>query len=259
MLSESRAWAYLRRNRLRMERDLADTARRHRISAATYAQHSAIMAMLNQLVAGSVIDLGCGAKPYADAVSSRATRYDTLDLYPRGDVTYIADIQDMSIVPSCTYDCAICLEVLEHVPDPDRAMREIFRILRPGGCVLISVPHLSRLHEEPNDYHRFTKYGVEKLLENAGLEVLEIRTRGGLFSFLGHQVSSLALTLVWPIWGVRHVVWFLNRVVLVSGCLLLDRIGSTSRVLPLGYVAVGMKKDDGQTRVDGACRPLGDG
>ena len=118
------------------------------------------------------------------------------------------------------------------------------RILRPGGTVIVSVPHLSRLHEEPYDFYRFTRYGLRYLFEQHGFEVLEIQKKGGLFSFLGHQVSTLWLGLVWPIPGLRQFAWFLNKWLITWPCYGLDRITDRSGLFALGYVGIARKTSE---------------
>jgi SAM-dependent methyltransferase len=196
---------------------------------------------------GAVIDLGCGTMPFQDMIGGKVSTYHTLDIEPRSEgTTYVGDIQDMDIIEDASYDLAICLEVLEHVPSPPSAVQEILRILKPGGVAVFSVPHLSRLHDEPEDYYRFTKYGLRHVLEDAGFEVLELREKGGLLAFLGHQVSTLLLTAVWPVPGLRQLTWFLNKWLITWPCYGLDRLTSRSGVFALGYVGLarnpGMEK-----------------
>jgi SAM-dependent methyltransferase len=180
--------------------------------------------------------------PYAGAVTGRAEVYHTLELTPRFEqTTYTGDIQDMTMIEDGSYDSALCFEVLEHVPDPRRAMSEIHRILAPRGVALISVPHLSRLHDEPHDYYRFTRHGLDLLFNEAGFQVLEIRQKGGLLSFLGHQASSLLLSASWHVPVVRQVAWFLNKWLITVPCHHLDRALEGSGILALGYIGVGQK------------------
>jgi SAM-dependent methyltransferase len=147
----------------------------------------------------------------------------------------------MSMIPDESYDSALSLEVLEHVQDPWQAAGEIHRILRPGGILIVSVPHLSRLHEEPHDYFRFTVYGLQHLLETTGFEVVEIHRKGGLVSFLGHQVSTLLLSAVWPVAVLRKPVWFLNKWLVTRLWYRVDSLSNRSGIFALGYVAVARK------------------
>lgn len=82
---------------------------------------------------------------------------------------------DFDVCSSTTerlYDVVICEQVLEHVRDPVRAVRTLFRSVVPGGHVVVSTPFLIRVHKEPEDLWRFTSLGLRVLLEAAGFEVL---------------------------------------------------------------------------------------
>lgn len=233
---------WVRENRHRLEEELGTSPRRRFFSPAYYSQYQLTLPLMRRYVSGRLIDLGCGSMPYKSLIADRVNAYDSLDAYPHSsELTYVGDIQNMSMIAAETYDSAICLEVLEHVPDPFRAAAEILRILKPGGILVLSVPHLSRLHGEPHDYYRFTRYGVRRLLEKSGFTVLSLETRGGLFSFLGHQVATLVLGVVWRVPLVKNVIWFLNSWLVTRAAYKLDQIVDTSGIYAMGYTAVARK------------------
>jgi hypothetical protein len=86
---------------------------------------------------------------------------------------------------------------MEHTPDPWRILPEFRRLLRPGGHVILSVPFIYHLHGAPDDYFRFTSFGVYRLAAAAGLEVLEIATTGGLFHSICQALSIFTTACVW--------------------------------------------------------------
>ncbi len=98
---------------------------------------------------------------------ARIERYDILDLTPGEHVTIVADIQQMPHVADATFDCIVCTQVLLLVPDLFASAREMHRILKPGGLLLLTLPHVSLTiprDEFPNDYWRFTEDSVRLLL-----------------------------------------------------------------------------------------------
>ncbi len=182
----------MKKNRLRIDQDLSDPDQRKNFTPAMYAQYQVVVPVIFQYAHGKLIDIGCGDMPFKKFILKKTTQYDTIDVERRvPDVKFIGDIQNMAVLNDQSYDTAVCLEVLEHVPDPFKAMSEIHRIVKKDGCLILSVPHLSRLHEEPHDYFRYTKYGLQSLIEKAGFKVVSIVPQGGLFCFLGHQFSTL--------------------------------------------------------------------
>lgn len=207
-------------------------AARFRVTRALIAQHAR----------GRVLDVGCGHMPFRAAALAHAESYEGFDVEARtGGVTHIGDAQDMRGIATAGYDTVFCFEVLEHLPRPDLALAEIARVLRHGGTLLLSVPHLSRLHEEPHDYFRYTRHGLRSLLERTGLEPVEISPFAGLLTFLAHQVSTIILGLLWPIPGVRQLAYGLNRLLLVWPPIWLDRVTDPRGLFALGYVVVARK------------------
>lgn len=126
---------------------------------------------------GEVLDVGCGNKPYRDLIPAR--RYVGLDIdnaFTRrvgaADVFYDGGAFPL---PDGAFDAVLCSQVLEHVFTPERFLGEIHRVLRPGGELVLAVPFLWDEHEQPQDFGRYSSFGLRALLERNGFEVLELR------------------------------------------------------------------------------------
>lgn len=91
-----------------------------------------------------------------------------------------------------TFDGAICSEVLEHVPDPKTVLREAYRVLRPGGILLLCVPFMFPIHPGPCDYGRYTDFYWKTVLEEIGFSDIVIEKQGLFFSVLANMVKSFA-------------------------------------------------------------------
>ena len=85
-----------------------------------------------------------------------------IDMMRRPEV--VSDICDLSFEDS-SFDCVVCFEVLEHVHSPKSGIDEIFRILKGNGELILTTRFIFPLHDRPMDYWRFTKYGLEMLME----------------------------------------------------------------------------------------------
>jgi glycosyltransferase involved in cell wall biosynthesis/SAM-dependent methyltransferase len=220
-----------------------DAEGRKRLSPALLGLTDAVVPALRSRATGQFLDAGCGTQPFRAVVEGQVERYLTLDVEARTDqVDYIADLEDMGVVRDASIDTVLCSEVLEHVPHPERAVREIARVLRPGGSLVITVPFMARLHEEPHDYFRYTRHGLRLLLLEAGFEVDDIVETGSLFSFLGHQASVVLLGLTWHRPALRRLAVLLNEVVVVRPAAALDRLTHMARLLPLGYMAIATRQ-----------------
>ena len=110
-----------------------------------------------------VLDAGAGEGQYADRF--RAHRYTGVDLgvgdgsWNYSDLDAVADLIALPFRDS-TFDAALNVVTLEHVPEPARVVEELFRVLRPGGTLLMIVPHEWEEHQTPHDYFRYTRYGM---------------------------------------------------------------------------------------------------
>ena len=190
-------------------------------------------------VRGRVLDVGCGQMPFQTYLEGQVETYDGLDVERRCERTnYLGDAQDMKAIGNGAYDTVVSFSVLEHLPQPQQALREMCRVCRPGGTVVVDVPHLSRYHELPHDYYRFTEHGLSHLAEAAGLEVVEVQPLGGLAAFLGHQVSTVLVCSFWRIPVLKWGVFAANYLLVVCPTIWLDRLLKTIDVFPSSLVGV---------------------
>lgn len=226
------------RNRARMEAELVGGPARKFYSPHLYALTAALEEAVLDHASGAMLDAGCGCQPYRHLLEDRGDVYESLDF--RGDpdtLTYAGDIQHMPQVATGHYDTVLCSEVLEHLRQPWKALEEIHRVLAPGGKVILSVPFLSRLHEEPFDFFRYTRHGLAELLTHAGFSSIAISEFGSVFGFLGHQVSTIVVGTTWSVPGIGWAVFWTNAMLNTIPCSLADRVFGSPR-MPLGYVAV---------------------
>jgi SAM-dependent methyltransferase len=146
--------------------------------------------------------------------------------------------------PAATFDSVLCTQVLEHVPEPITVLREIARVLRPGGVALVTVPLNSGVHMAPNDFLRFTEFALRHLAAGAGLEVTLLEERGGRIAS-----AAQALLLVFEedrmprrrIWAAaaRQFIRFFCYAVERAGLVLDRRFPKAGS--PLGYVLLASK------------------
>jgi SAM-dependent methyltransferase len=128
------------------------------------------------------LDIGCADGPLRRRLAGRC-RYVGLDYPPTGHELYGARPEvfgDAARLPfrASTFDAVALLDVLEHLAEPQASLREIARVLRPGGVLYINVPCMYPLHDEPHDYQRPTVHGLRHWLQLAGFRVEKIEPRG---------------------------------------------------------------------------------
>ncbi|HEY8087536.1 MAG TPA: class I SAM-dependent methyltransferase [Polyangiaceae bacterium] len=146
---------------------------------------------------GRMLDVGCGDKPYEAFFRPYVTDYVGVEHEATFEQTTastrsVADVlYDGHTLPfeDGSFDTVMSIQVLEHTPTPQRLVDEMGRVLADGGTLILTAPFSFRLHEEPHDYFRYSPHGLRVLVEHAGLDVLEVRSQGGLFTVLAHKVN----------------------------------------------------------------------
>jgi SAM-dependent methyltransferase len=153
-----------------------------------YSARTAILESVKQesrLFYGTVLDVGCGFMPYKKLIEAnpKVKKYVGMDLEKPAyygqmepDLKWNGrhiPLEDESI------DCVMATEFLEHYAEPENALNEIRRVLRPDGRLFATVPFLWNLHEVPYDEYRYTPYSIERHFSNAGFKEIEIKALGG--------------------------------------------------------------------------------
>ena len=229
----------LRNRRADLEDWLNNSGRASTLSAGRFLLHHKLSSTFQEHVHGRLLEAGAGGSPFSKQLRHLADEVITLDVSDRyGDTDIIADVQNMPEVPSDSFDVVVCTQVLEHLPAPEDALREMRRVLRHSGVLILSAPHLSMVHEAPNDFFRYTSYGLEELCERSGFQVKTIEATGGLIVFVAHPLSVGLLTVFGSLPGLRWPVWALNYTFLVRLVALIDRILGVPSLFPLDHIVV---------------------
>ena len=100
---------------------------------------------------------------------------------------------------------------------------------------------MSRLHELPHDYFRYTEFGVRELLEKNGFQILQMEKSGTLLSYLTHQLSTVLIGLTWHIPLVKQFVFFLNKTFIVLPFAWIDSKLMKNSLMPMNYFCVAQK------------------
>jgi SAM-dependent methyltransferase len=115
---------------------------------------------------GITLDVGGGRSSHYYPMLLSGGTIQTVNLDPRMEPTYVADLNQGLPVATERYDHIISLNTLEHIRRDIHVLREMFRSLKAGGSLYLFVPFLYRVHASPNDYHRHTAhFWIETLAE----------------------------------------------------------------------------------------------
>lgn len=122
-------------------------------------------------IEGHVLSLGSrtdedGEGSFYRSYFRKCVSYTTSDVSLELDCDIMLDVKSMPSIESESVDCIFCSGVLEHVHDYTAALHEITRVLKKSGVLLLGVPFRQAIHDAPNDYWRFTEYGLRYLLKD---------------------------------------------------------------------------------------------
>lgn len=180
-----------------------------------------------------VLDLGCGGAPYAKHFPNRVG----CDVEARVGVHVRADALRLPFRNE-TFEAILCTEMLEHVVRPDVAIGEMFRVLRPGGRLILTTRFLYPMHGAPHDYFRFTRFGLLRLFAGWELERLDedltsIETAAQLAEYIANQWPR------WLRWPAKALIQAGRRL----AALLVRRGGASDEWggVASGYLIVAMK------------------
>ena len=191
-----------------------------------------------------MLDAGAGEGQYAHYFKRQ--RYYGVDLavgdaaWDYGKLDVLADLTALPFRAGA-FHAAINVVTLEHLREPGRALTEIARTLAPGGRLLLAAPHEWEVHQAPHDYFRYTRYGLQYLLEQAGFEAIDIRAAGGYFRLVARRLLN---GLQFFTGGVRWLGFLPAAILLVPPALILPFLDALDRErnFTAGYICTARKR-----------------
>jgi len=149
-----------------------------------------------------VLDVGAGSCPYRHLFAH--CKYETQDFVALrgdqlrnggyGDIDYVCDLTAIPVPPG-SFEAVLCTEVLEHHPEPIAVVKELGRVLVPGGQLILTAPLGSGIHQEPYHYYGgYTPWWYERFLKEAGFEDITIAPNEGSLRSFGQESLRFVLT-----------------------------------------------------------------
>jgi ubiquinone/menaquinone biosynthesis C-methylase UbiE len=156
----------------------------------------------------------------------------------------ICDIINMPL-DSGRFDYVLCTEVLEHVPFPDQAIREMSRVLKPGGSLIVSSPFCSQTHFAPFHFCTgFNIYWYKAVFETCGLEITEVAKNGNFFTYVQQELLRAPLIgKKYSLFGILSLLLYVAVIPIVFLLLILNFFSKdSSELLCFGYQIVARKR-----------------
>ena len=205
----------------------------------------------------SVLDYGSGDGPYKKMLKAYFNSYVSADYEitnlkhsKRPDVI-IDDNQHVN-VENNSFSCVVLSEVLEHLYEPQLALKEMRRILVPGGYIIGTVPFFMWEHEKPYDFHRYTYFGLKRMFEENNFEIVKLNYVGDNIGVLVYIHSKVFGVFLKPFRGIKPLHFILKTLINIPSLLyfLLVKIKPVKSFFrkyfgeyPFGFVFVIRKQD----------------
>lgn len=175
------------------------------------------------MIRGVVYDLGCSDSHYKRFILENADSYvgvDWSNSLHDINADIIADLNDRLPIPDATADTVFSISTLEHLREPKIMLKESYRILKPGGKLIIQTPWQWHVHEAPFDYYRYSKFGLEYLIASSGFKNITVEPQFGFFStialklnyfseriFRGPMIVKILVGAIFiPLWTLTQLV-----------------------------------------------------
>lgn len=150
---------------------------------------------------GIVLDIGGRDRGKFKKAKDKVEKWIFADIEEKHKPDIILDVSDMNKIKDESIDVISVIELFEHVENPEKGLRECFRVLKKGGIMILSVPFLYPIHSDPYDFQRWTEIKWKKVLNEIGFKIEKFEIMGRYFTVLGDMekkfIKLMPLALRW--------------------------------------------------------------
>ncbi len=199
--------------------------------------------IISQHASGLLLDLGCGNVPlygiYKDKVIDNICIDWSNTLHNNIYLDYEADLNTVIPLDSEQFDTILTTDVLEHIAKPELFMSEIKRLLKSNGKIILTVPFLYWLHEQPHDYFRYTEFALRMFCQQNNLTIIELEPYGGAIEVILDIVAKQLIRV-----SKLSCQIFSNFSLAFIESSIGHKISlKTSRKFPIGYYLIAQKAE----------------
>ena len=196
---------------------------------------------LNKHLKGNVLEIGSGKNYLKNNFNKKYDNWILSDFNLRSNTI---DIQgDGQCLPfkDGVFDCVISIDVLEHVPYPEKMIKEIQRVLKRNGTLILSTPWFFYLHEEPYNFFHFSKFGLNRLMEDNNLRVISNKPIAGVISTFGLLITILITKLFSFSKHILFMFLVMNKYIQCYLFIPLDNLIDKNKKFAQGHIIVSKK------------------
>lgn len=165
----------------------------------------------------SLLDAGAGECVYKKYFTH--CNYKSVDLgigepnWNYSHLDYVAPLHELPIEDE-SFDAILCTQVLEHLQKPIESVKEMYRVLRPGGHLFMTAPMAHNEHQIPYDFFRYTSFGLKHICTEAGFREIRVTPMGGMFLRWAYEFPRLLI--IFPEKGMKDGKVNLARILIYS-------------------------------------------
>lgn len=214
-----------------------------------YYYRDKYLAKFSPYYKGKMYDLGCGEAPFKAFFEQYCDEYVGVDWAgsyhdTRADIA--ADLNKVLPIEDAQADSLVSISVMEHLSEPQTMLNESYRILKPGGHMVMQVPWQWMVHEAPYDFYRYSPYGLKHMFEKAGFQDVQVEPEGGFFSMWFLKICYFLRRLVKGPKPLKILILILLAPFMIlfqALGFLLDKIDNNPSLEALGYYVVVKKSE----------------
>lgn len=201
-------------------------------------------AHLKPNIGGKLLDLGCGNAPLFGYFYRFVKSWTTADwknsVHTTNTIDINVDLGRRLPFPNNKFDSILLSEVLEHVPNPFLLFKEMTRILKKDGRIIVTTPFYYCLHESPYDFYRYTNFAFEHFAKLNKLSIRRMDVKSGLIEIVLDTLGTVIAPI--PIIG-RSIAVGIQKIgsIFYSSSLGVSIAKKTSKYFPLGYCCIFIK------------------
>lgn len=228
-----------RKGKLIGSRNPQDVAPSSRLMADVVAKH--YDNYIKHHVSGSLLDLGCGKVPLYECYKQYISDNTCIDWGNTAHKNAYLDLEhDLNTklpLDDEQFDTIILSDVLEHIYQPLVLWREMHRVLKPNGKILLNVPFYYWLHEVPYDYYRYTEHTLRRFAEETNSKIHVLKPLGGILEIWGDLVAKISMRI--PVIGKGLAIFSQFIMSAISNTGIGKKISEkTGSQFPFGYFMV---------------------
>lgn len=192
------------------------------------------------------LDIGAGRVSTNHSYTEYFPNRHTVDIDPKRLPDTVADVHKLPF-EDASYGVVLATEMLEHCHTPETALREMKRVLKPKGTLILTTRFVYPLHDTPHDYYRFTEYGLRHLF--ADMDIVELVPETATFSALGALLERIGFQTILRggkltkacVYSMAKICTHLNWLIKAEyGDI--ERSVPASHIMTTGYYIVAQKK-----------------